>query len=234
MSKQSTIAVIGAMEQEIELLKSRLQNYQEHVFGAFKVYEGCLHDKRVILLLSGIGKVNAAVATTLAIQQFEASCVINTGSAGGLGKGLQVGDVVIGIKTAHHDVDATAFGYAIGQVPQLPLWFTADVNLVAMAQQAAQVFPHATVHQGVIVSGDQFIHSSDRVAVIREEFVGVQAVEMEAAAIAQVCMQLHCPFVIIRAISDLADETAEVSFEAFLQQAAVHSAEMVDNMIAGL
>ena len=84
------------------------------------------------------------------------------------------------------------------------------------------------------MSGDQFIHSSEKVAAIRAAFAGVQAVEMEAAAIAQVCTQLRCPFVIIRAISDLADEAAEMSFEAFLQQAAVHSAEMVDNMIAGL
>ena len=234
MSGQTTIAVIGAMEQEIELLKSRLQNCQEHSFGAFRVYEGSLHGKRVVLSLSGIGKVNAAVATTWVIQQFQADCVINTGSAGGLAKGLRVGDVVIGVQTAHHDVDATAFGYALGQVPQLPLWFTADARLVATAQQAAQVFTHATVHQGVIVSGDQFIHSSEKVAAIRAAFAGVQAVEMEAAAIAQVCTQLRCPFVIIRAISDLADEAAEMSFEAFLQQAAVHSAEMVDNMIAGL
>ena len=232
MSEQQTIAVIGAMAQEIELLKSRLQEVQTHDFGAFRVYEGRLHQQRVVLSLSGIGKVNAAAATALVIQHFQADCVINTGSAGGLGKGLRVGDVVIGVQTAHHDVDATAFGYAIGQVPQLPLFFVSDANLIATAQQAARAFESAIVHQGLIVSGDQFIHSSDKVAHIRAVFADVQAVEMEAAAIAQVCAQMNCPFVVIRAISDLADEAAEMSFEAFLQQAAVHSAQMVDNMIA--
>ena len=232
--KAKTIVIIGAMEQEISLLKNLMHHPKEEKFGKFSFFRGKLFNKDVILTQSGIGKVNAAIATTLAVQQYRPDCVINTGSAGGIGQGLRVGDVVIGVQTAHHDVDATAFGYALGQVPQLPLWFTADARLVATAQQAAQAFTHATVHQGVIVSGDQFIHSSDKVAAIRAAFAGVQAVEMEAAAIAQVCTQLWCPFVIIRAISDLADEAAEMSFEAFLQQAAVHSAEMVDNMIAGL
>ena len=234
MSGQTTIAVIGAMEQEIELLKSRLQNCQEHSFGAFRVYEGSLHGKRVVLSLSGIGKVNAAVATTWVIQQFQADCVINTGSAGGLAKGLRVGDVVIGVQTAHHDVDATAFGYALGQVPQLPLWFTADARLVATAQQAAQAFTHATVHQGVIVSGDQFIHSSEKVAAIRAAFAGVQAVEMEAAAIAQVCHQFALPFVVVRAISDAGDGEAGMSFEEFLPLAAKQSSQIVLGMLAAL
>ena len=228
MNAIRTIAVIGAMQPEIELLKGRLNNRESHSFGAFEIHCGELHGKRIVLTLSGIGKVNAAAATATAILKFSPDCVINTGSAGGLG------DVVIGSETAHHDVDVTAFGYAIGQVPQLPPAFASDHALVTAAERAAAAFPNAAVRRGSIVSGDRFVHSSEAVAVIRKNFPDVQAVEMEAAAIAQTCAQFGLPFVVIRAVSDAADEKADVSFDEFLQTAAVHSAEMVDGMIREL
>ena len=223
MSAIRTIAVIGAMQPEIELLKSRLNNRESHRFGAFEIHCGELHGKRIVLTLSSIGKVNAAAATATAILKFSPDCVINTGSAGGLAQGLKVGDVVV-----------TAFGYAIGQVPQLPPAFASDHALVTAAKRAAAAFPNAAVRRGLIVSGDQFVHSSEAVAAIRKNFPDVQAVEMEAAAIAQTCAQFGLPFVVIRAVSDAADEKADVSFDEFLQTAAVHSAEMVDGMIREL
>ncbi|MCP1660896.1 5'-methylthioadenosine/adenosylhomocysteine nucleosidase [Neisseria perflava] len=229
-----TVAVIGAMAQEIELLKGRLNHAQEVAFGKFQAYVGELSGKRVVLALSGIGKVNAAVATAWVIHQFAPDCVINTGSAGGLGKGLKIGDVVVGTQMAHHDVDVTAFGYLWGQVPQLPAAYDSDVGLVAVANQAAAVFEGAQVTQGLIVSGDQFVHSSETVAQIRGHFPEVKAVEMEAAAIAQACYQLETPFVVIRAVSDSADEKADVSFDEFLKTAAVSSAQMVMKMIEAL
>ncbi len=234
MKQQPTIAVIGAMQPEIEWLKGRLKNSQTHRFGAFEIYEGELAGRRVALSLSGIGKVNAAVATALLVRHFSPACVINTGSAGGLGAGLKVGDVVIGVQTAHHDVDVTAFGYAPGQVPQLPPAFDSDAGLVAAAERAAAAFEGAAVHRGLIVSGDQFIHSAEKSAALRGLFPEVLAVEMEAAAIAQACAQLAVPFVVIRALSDSADEKADVSFDEFLQQAGLHSAAMVEAMIAAL
>ena len=135
-----TIAVVGAMEQEIELLRESMANVKHVSFGKFSAYEGELAGKRMVLVLSGIGKVNAAVSTSWVIHQFVPDCVINTGSAGGLGKGLKVGDVVIGETVAHHDVDVTAFGYVWGQVPQLPAVFASDANLIRQAEKAAQVF----------------------------------------------------------------------------------------------
>lgn len=234
MNTIRTIAVIGAMQPEIELLKGRLNNRESHRFGAFEIHCGELHGKRIVLTLSGIGKVNAAAATATAILKFSPDCVINTGSAGGLGKGLKVGDVVIGDKAAHHDVDVTAFGYEWGQVPRLPAVFDADERLVGAAEQAASVFEGASVRCGLIASGDQFVHSSGRVAEIRSRFPDIQAVEMEAAAIAQTCTQLGVPFVVIRAVSDSADEKADVSFDEFLKTAAVHSAEMVLKMMERL
>ena len=177
MNAIRTIAVIGAMQPEIELLKGRLNNRESQHFGAFEIHCGELHGKRIVLTLSGIGKVNAAAATATAILKFSPDCVINTGSAGGLGQGLKVGDVVIGSETAHHDVDVTAFGYAIGQVPQLPPAFASDHALVTAAERAAAAFPNAAVRRGLIVSGDRFVHSSETVAAIRKNFPDVQAVE---------------------------------------------------------
>ena len=229
-----TIAVIGAMQPEIELLKSRLNNRESHRFGAFEIHCGELHGKRIVLTLSGIGKVNAAAATATAILKFSPDCVINTGSAGGLGKGLKVGDIVVGTEIAHHDVDVTAFGYVWGQVPQLPAVFVSDDLLVGKAKQAAEVFEGAAVAQGLIVSGDRFVHSSEGVAEIRSHFPEVKAVEMEAAAIAQACHQLNTPFVVIRAMSDSADEKADISFEEFLKTAAASSAKMVEKIVASL
>ncbi|EFV80935.1 MULTISPECIES: 5'-methylthioadenosine/adenosylhomocysteine nucleosidase [Neisseria] len=229
-----TIAVVGAMEQEIELLRESMNNVKHVSFGKFSAYEGELAGKRTVLVLSGIGKVNAAVSTSWVIHQFTPDCVINTGSAGGLGKGLKVGDVVIGETVAHHDVDVTAFGYVRGQVPQLPAVFASDANLIRQAEKAAQVFEGAAVTQGLIVSGDRFVHSSEGVAEIRSHFPEVKAVEMEAAAIAQTCHQLEVPFVIIRAVSDSADEKADISFEEFLKTAAVSSAKMVTEIVKSL
>ena len=229
-----TIAVVGAMEQEIELLRESMANVKHVSFGKFSAYEGELAGKRMVLVLSGIGKVNAAVSTSWVIHQFAPDCVINTGSAGGLGKGLKVGDVVIGETVAHHDVDVTAFGYVWGQVPQLPAVFASDKNLICQAEKAAQVFEGAAVTQGLIVSGDRFVHSSEGVAEIRSHFPEVKAVEMEAAAIAQTCHQLEVPFVIIRAVSDSADEKADISFEEFLKTAAVSSAKMVTEIVKSL
>lgn len=229
-----TIAVVGAMEQEIELLRESMANVKHVSFVKFSAYEGELAGKRMVLVLSGIGKVNAAVSTSWVIHQFAPDCIINTGSAGGLGKGLKVGDVVIGETVAHHDVDVTAFGYVWGQVPQLPAVFTSDSNLIRQAEKAAQVFEGAAVTQGLIVSGDRFVHSSEGVAEIRSHFPDVKAVEMEAAAIAQTCHQLEVPFVIIRAVSDSADEKADISFEEFLKTAAVSSAKMVTEIVKSL
>ena len=229
-----TIALIGAMPPEISLLQESLQNLRSEHMADFDIYCGEYAGKNVVLALSGIGKVNAALSTALVLQQHRPDFVINTGSAGGLGSGLKVGDVVIGTQTAHHDVDVTAFGYAIGQVPQLPPAFASDHALVTAAERAAAAFPNAAVRRGLIVSGDRFVHSSEAVAAIRKNFSDVQAVEMEAAAIAQTCAQFGLPFVVIRAVSDAADEKADISFDEFLQTAAVHSAEMVDGMIREL
>ncbi|WP_373740131.1 5'-methylthioadenosine/adenosylhomocysteine nucleosidase [Neisseria sp.] len=233
MSAVKTIAVIGAMEQEIELLKSRLEQAETETFGTLSAWSGLYCGHRVVLVLSGIGKVNAAVATAWVVFRFRPDYVVNTGSAGGLAGGLKVGDVVIGTHAVHHDADVTAFGYRYGQLPGQPPLFESDAMLVETAFRAA-AFDGAAVYQGLIGSGDQFVHSSETAAEIRRNFPDIQAVEMEAAAIAQTCARLQTPFVLIRAISDSADEKADISFDEFLKTAAVHSAETVTAMLKAL
>lgn len=232
MKQLHTIGIIGAMEAEIALLKSRLQNLQTHQFGQqITIYTGEIGNKNIILSLSGIGKVNAAIATTLVIEHFSPDCIINTGCAGGIGAGVRVGDIVISLQTAHHDVDVTEFGYKHGQVPQQPLYFTSDDDLVMAAAYAARAFKQARVVQGLIVSGDCFVHSKAHLERIFKHFPNAQAVEMEAAAIAQTCVQLDKPFVVVRAISDTAQEEAKVSFDEFVVRASQRSAQMVLNLI---
>ncbi|MCG7656749.1 5'-methylthioadenosine/adenosylhomocysteine nucleosidase [Wielerella bovis] len=227
-----TIGIIGAMEAEVVTLKNSLSSLKTQNFGkSFTFYTGKYEGKDIVLCQSGIGKVNAAIATTLLIEHFSPDCVINTGCAGGIGKGLKVGDVVIGTHVAHHDVDVTAFGYAHGQVPQLPVFYTCESHLVYAAEVAATAFKNATISRGLIVSGDQFVHDSATTQNIMARFPDPQAVEMEAAAIAQTCFQMNMPFVVIRAISDGAEEKAEVSFDEFLVTASEHSAEMVQAII---
>ena len=232
--KNTPVAIIGAMEQEITLLQSRIQQAQHEQVAHIAITRGLLAGKPVLLAQSGIGKVNAAITTTVLLEKFGAGCVINTGSAGGLQGGMKQGDVVVGIQTAHHDADATAFGYAIGQLPQMPARYEADAGLIEHAARAAIAFDGAAIHRGLIVSGDQFINHPDKIARIRAHFPDALAVEMEAAAIAQTCYQFARPCVIIRALSDLADGEAEYSFETFLQMAATHSAEMVENLVKAL
>lgn len=229
-----TIAIIAAMPQEIRELANTLENVQEEHFHHLRVLRGEYQGQVLTVIESGIGKVNAAIATAHIIAGERPRAVINTGSAGGLGKEVHIGDVVVGSRVAHHDVDVRAFGYAMGQVPQMPVEYHANAELAQAAALAASAFQGATVHHGLIVSGDQFIDNADKIARIRHDFPDVLAVEMEAAAIAQTCHQLRTPCVVIRAISDHADEKADKSFEEFIEAAGRQSARMVLALVQAL
>jgi len=229
------IGMIGAMAEEVALLKQNISRLREQEWAGLRFYEGQLEGLDVVLLQSGIGKVNAAMGATLLIDRFQPDYVINTGSAGGFDKNLDVGDVVISTEIRHHDVDVTAFGYDYGQVPQLPAAFTADPFLVGIAEKACQAeFGSARVTKGLIATGDAFLSDPDRVAFIKQKFPELKAGEMEAAAIAQVCHQFGVPFVIIRALSDIAGKDANISFDQFLETAAKHSAECILYMLKEL
>ncbi|KXS39103.1 5'-methylthioadenosine/S-adenosylhomocysteine nucleosidase [Modicisalibacter tunisiensis] len=228
------IGIIGAMEEEVALLASRLENRRtrHHVGSTF--HTGRLNGVEVVILQSGIGKVNAAIGTTLMLDMYHPEAIINTGSAGGFGTGLDVGDVVISTEVRHHDVDAVVFGYEHGQVPQMPAAYLPDDRLVCVARECIESLGHLRVHEGLIATGDAFMACPDAVQRTRERFPTMLAAEMEAAAIAQTCHLYGCPFVVIRALSDIAGKDSNLSFTAFIDQAARHSAEMVEAMVTRL
>lgn len=228
------IGIIGAMDEEVELLKETLEERQEHLIAGYSLYTGKMHGVEVILLKSGIGKVNAAIGTTLLLQEFQPTCVINTGSAGGFAEELEVGDVVISSEVRHHDVDVTIFGYEPGQVPGLPAGFIPDSYLAEIAERCISRMEGMKTVQGLIATGDSFMNCPERVAKTRENFPTMKAVEMEAAAIAQTCHQFDIPFIVIRALSDIAGKESDLSFEQFLVVAAKHSAEMVMAMVQSI
>lgn len=229
-----SIGIIGAMDEEIEMLKAAMALREEEDVGGCLFIKGTIEGREVIVVKSGIGKVNAAIATALLIEKFKPESVINTGSAGGFHKDLDVGDIVIATEVRYHDVDATVFGYEYGQVPQMPATFQADPELANVAVQAAKHVPEVHVAEGLVASGDSFMSDAERVAFVTSKFPELLAAEMEAAAIAQTCSRFGVPFVVIRSLSDIAGKDSQVSFDQFLKTAAEHSAAVVQNMLKEL
>lgn len=226
------IGIIGAMAEEIEDLKTRMGDFEIEERAGFTFYSGTLNNEQVVLLLSGIGKVNAAMGTTLMIERFKPDCIINTGSAGGFSTSLSIGDVVISTEVRHHDVDATVFGYEYGQVPRMPAAYIPNNVLIEMAEKAVEKLDDVATSKGLIATGDSFMHKDEHIHAVREKLPAIMAAEMEAAAIAQCCHNFDLPFVIIRAISDIAgDKDNQIEFEEFLKIAAVNSANMVMEII---
>ncbi|WP_096188283.1 5'-methylthioadenosine/S-adenosylhomocysteine nucleosidase [Evansella halocellulosilytica] len=220
------IGIIGAMEEEVELLKSKMNEPEEQIIAGCEFFLGNLEGVNVILSKSGIGKVNASICTTLMNQLFQPDYIINTGSAGGFHQSLKVGDIVISTEVRYNDVDATVFGYEFGQVPRMPAYYEPNEMLMNVAENCAEEIGIHSV-KGLIVSGDSFMSDHERVESIRQQFNDPYCSEMEAGAIAQVCYQFQCPFVIIRSLSDIAGSDAKISYDQFLKKASVHSAKMV-------
>lgn len=225
------IVIIGAMEQEITLLKEQIVNCETQQVAHLTVFTGDIGENWVCLVQCGIGKVASAAATAILIQAFAPDAVINTGSAGGFDPQLSIGDVVIATQLLHHDVDVTHFGYELGQVPQMPIYYESDAKLVVLAEQAIDGISDIKVKTGLVCSGDSFVGSDDAANKIKQNFPTMAAVEMEGAAIAQVCHLMRTPFVVIRSLSDIAGKTSTVSFESYLETAAKNSARLVLDII---
>lgn len=224
------IGIIGAMAQEIAILADYMNEAKITEIAGCKIYEGKIGNTEVALLQSGIGKTAAALGTTLLLQLTKPTMIINTGSAGGLNPSLNVGDIIISSEVRHHDADVTAFGYEKGQLPANPPAFLPNAQLVEIAQKETQQVGFNAV-SGLICSGDLFVNGANMIAKIRQDFPNVAAVEMEAASIAQVCHAFNIPFVVVRAISDVADKESHLSFDEFLPLAAEKSSEIVLAML---
>jgi len=225
------IGIIGAMDEEVTILKSAMNNVTTTKIAGCEFYQGELNGKQVVLTKSGIGKVAAAVATTLLLEKFSPDTIINTGSAGGFDTNLNVGDIVISTEVRFHDVDLTAFGYEIGQMAQLPAAFEATPSLIDIAEQSANTLPNLNIVKGLICTGDIFMADPAKTEIARSNFPTMMACEMEAAAIAQVCFQFSIPFVIIRSLSDIAGKKSELSFEEFLPVAAKNASILVEAIV---
>lgn len=221
------VGIIAAMAEEAKLLKEQLEDSKTTTVSRWHFCEGKLFGQSVIVVESGIGKVMAAVVATILLETFKADLLVNTGSAGGIGSHLKVGDVVIASKLAYSDVDVTAFNYDYGQMAQMPLYYVTSPELIAPLDLAAQTVG-LTTHLGLITSSDSFINTENQRQDIITHFPTVLAAEMEGAAIAQVAFAFQRPFVVVRAISDIAGRgNNEVSFETFITEAGNRSAKMV-------
>jgi adenosylhomocysteine nucleosidase len=228
------IGIIGAMEVEVVKLRNQLANRNEQKKGSFVFYTGTLNNVEIVLLQSGIGKVNAAIGAALLIDNFKPDYVINTGAAGGFPGDLKVGDIVISEEVIHHDMDCTVFGYKIGQVPGMPASFIADEKLIALAEKSVHLLTDLQTKKACILTGDQFMNNADATNKIKTLFPTAEAVEMEGAAIAQTCYQFSIPFVVIRSISDIAGQENDIEYQEFVEIAAVNSAKMVTEMVREL
>ena len=227
------IGIIAAMDEEVTVLRDKIENRQTISPGGSEIYTGQLNGVEVALLKSGIGKVAAAMGTALLIERCKPDVVINTGSAGGLAATLKVGDIVVSDEARYHDADVTAFGYEYGQMAGCPAGFKADEKLTAAAKACIAELKLNAV-SGLIVSGDAFINGAEGLAKIRRNFPQAVAVEMEATAIAHVCHNFSVPFVVVRAISDVADQESHLSFDEFLAVAAKQSSLMVETLVQKL
>lgn len=218
--------VICAMDEELAILKEALTNETSRNYGHMTFFSGQIHNQEVVLVKSGIGKVQAGITTATLINEFHVDAVINSGSAGGIGEGLSIGDLVISTETAYHDVDVTASNYQMGQLPGFPARFPASKTLEDAIAKAARD-SGVDVHFGLIVSGDQFIADTNRIQQIKADFPDALCSEMEGAAVGQVAYQNQIPYVIIRAMSDVGDEEAELSFDQFIVVAGKKSGQML-------
>lgn len=227
------IGIICAMQEEIKELLAAMSEDEVHHLSGKDYHTGVLEGQPVVIVESGIGKVEAGITTEHLISEFGAKVVINSGSAGGIGDGLHVGDVVISTATAYHDVDARAFDYVYGQLPQQPATFPADTQWVNRLANAAEQTGLKTV-RGLIVTGDQFVSSREAIAKIKHFFPQALAAEMEGAAVGQVANDHHVPYVVLRAMSDTGDEEAGVSFDKFILDAGKRSATMLMIMLKNL
>ncbi|MFI3172523.1 MAG: 5'-methylthioadenosine/adenosylhomocysteine nucleosidase [Eubacteriales bacterium] len=226
------IGIIGAMEEEVSILIENMLVEDTVTQASMVFYKGVLCEKDVVIVRSGIGKINAAACAQILVDKFGVDVLINTGIAGSLNSKIDIGDMVISTDAIHHDMDARMFGYPVGQVPRMDvLSFPADVDLIEKAKLANEkVNPEITTFVGRIATGDQFVASEDVKNRIVTDF-DAMCTEMEGAAIAQVAYLNQVSYVIIRAISDKADNSATMDYPVFEKQAIQHSVRLVQDLL---
>ncbi len=227
------IGIIGAMSEEVQGIKKLMTDIEEEKIGTLTFYTGVMHDKDIVLLETGIGKVNAAIGATLMIEAFDVEEIIFTGVAGGVNEELDLGDVVISRDLIQHDFDTSAFGDKLGMIPRMDnSIFKADDELIELAVNAGKKIKGKVI-VGRVLSGDQFIASPEKIAFLKKEFNG-DCTEMEGAAVGHVCQVLDIPFVVIRTMSDKANSDAHTDYATFMRIAADNSVTLVNEMLSNM
>jgi adenosylhomocysteine nucleosidase len=228
------IGIIGAMDVEIEQLLRNMQDTKSKNIYGNQFITGVLADMHVVVAKSGVGKVNAALAAHTMIKEYHVSSIIFIGVAGALHPELNIGDMIVSTVCQEHDIDASILGFPRGTVPfQQISEYPADTNLVQIALKSASELAwteSVTIRAGKVLSGDQFISDASLVKFLHQELAG-DCVEMEGAAVAHVCHMTHTPYVVIRSMSDRADQKAPVDFVQFTELAAIRSCELVTSML---
>lgn len=222
------LGIIGAMDEEVAKLKERMEHVEVMKKADMDFYKGTLRDYPVVVVRSGIGKVNAAMCTQILADIYHVDAIINTGIAGSLDARIDIGDIVLATDTLEHDMDAVSFGYPLGQIPRMDvLSFEADERLRKLAKAAClEVNPDVKVFEGRVVSGDQFISDQKKKEWLIENFAGL-CTEMEGAAIGHAAYLNKIPYLVIRAISDKADDSASMDYPTFEAKAIEHSVKLM-------
>ena len=220
------LGIIGAMQVEVEILLGAMENKKAMEKAGRTFYEGTLKGLPVVVVQCGVGKVNAAMCTQILCDLFDVTHLVNTGIAGSLCADLDIGDLVVSSDAMYHDMDAVHFGYAFGRVPGMDVVaFPADETMIRCAYAAAEAVNPGHTQIGRVASGDQFVAEK----IVKEKIIANTqglCTEMEGAAIAQTAYRNGLPFVILRAISDKADDSAEMDYPTFERIAAHRCAEV--------
>lgn len=229
------LGIIGAMEVEVKELREMMENPQAQTVAGMTFYQGTIMGKDVVVVRSGIGKVNAGICSQILVDRYQVEGIINTGIAGSLRNEINIGDIVLATVAVQHDVDATGFGYPLGEIPQMGIKeFPADEKLRALAEECSKkANPDIQVFCGRVASGDQFISSKDKKNWIQDNF-DAYCTEMEGAAIAQAAYLNNIPYLVVRAISDKADDSANMDYSEFEAKAVQNSVRLMAAMIAEL
>lgn len=229
------IGIIGAMEVEVRNLTEAMTDKEIITRASMEFHKGLLAGKPAVVVRSGVGKVNAGICAQILVDLFQVDSIINTGIAGSLDASIDIGDIVLSTDAVQHDMDVAVFGYAPGVIPSMSeSFFPASENLRNLAKAACEkVNPDIHVFTGRIVSGDQFICDSAKKEFLCSTFHPM-CTEMEGAAIAQAAYLNNVPYLIVRAISDKADGSAEMDYPTFEAAAAEHSLRLVMEMVANM
>lgn len=226
------LGIIGAMAEEVQQLKAEMEQPEIRNVAGMEFYKGKINGRDTVVVQSGIGKVNAAICAQILADCYHVDGIVNTGVAGSLRPEINIGDLVLSTDTVQYDMDCTILDYPIGQIPQMDVFaFAADERLRNQARKCcAEVNPDIGVYEGRILTGDQFVSDQTKKEWLTEMFYGY-CTEMEGGAVAQTAYRNGIPFLIVRAISDKADDSAHMDYEEFERQAIVHSVNLTRELI---